>query len=93
MERLKLLESEDANERAKGEAMVTPGSILELEGNDESLAAPSEIEGQQLGRILDDPRTYRPLIPTRMSSPHNGMQTLSQIRITKAPLILILPRQ
>lgn len=54
VERLKLLNSDDPDERAKGAAMVTPGSILESEGNDENFAAPTEIQRQQLGVMLDD---------------------------------------
>lgn len=50
-ERLTLLASDDAEERKKGAAMVTPGSILAAEGNPDNLLAPSEMAGTQLGAI------------------------------------------
>ncbi|KAK3715006.1 DNA-directed RNA polymerase [Vermiconidia calcicola] len=51
--RMQLLESDDAEQRAEGKAMVTPGSILASEGDDSAFAVPAEIAGQQLGSIPD----------------------------------------
>jgi DNA-directed RNA polymerase len=51
MERLRLLASEDAEVRAKGEAMVTPGSIVASHTDEAAFAAPVEMNGQKLGEI------------------------------------------
>ncbi|KAK4544467.1 hypothetical protein LTR36_004358 [Oleoguttula mirabilis] len=48
-ERMRLLNSEDAEEKKKGEAMVTPGSIWASEGDDSAFVAPVEMNGQALG--------------------------------------------
>lgn len=50
-ERIRLLASEDPDQRAKGEAMVTPGSVLASEGDESAFALPAEIESGQLGII------------------------------------------
>lgn len=50
-ERVRLLGSDDAEERKRGEEMVTPASILEAEGDDCTFAAPTEMVGQGLGEI------------------------------------------
>jgi len=50
-ERMRLMNSEDAEERKRGEEMVTPGSIMAAEGDESAFAAPTEMEGQQLGDI------------------------------------------
>jgi hypothetical protein len=52
-QRLDLLASEDPAERAKGEAMVTPASIV-LAESDQSAYVPAELTGQTLGDIPDD---------------------------------------
>ena len=52
-ERMQLLASKDSEKRAKGEAMITPGSIIALEGDDSAFAVSAEIESQQLGTIPD----------------------------------------
>lgn len=54
VERIRLLDSEDPEERAKGEAMVTPGSIFASESDESALAAPTEMAGQALGDVPDD---------------------------------------
>ncbi|KAF2483175.1 hypothetical protein BDY17DRAFT_296952 [Neohortaea acidophila] len=51
VERLRLLDSADPEERKRGEAMVTPGSVLAKFG-DEAIAEP-EIRPHQLGTILE----------------------------------------
>ncbi|KAK3051929.1 DNA-directed RNA polymerase [Extremus antarcticus] len=51
--RTKLLNSEDAEERSQGQAMRTPGSILEAEGDESAFAVPAEIAEHQLGIIPD----------------------------------------
>ncbi|KAK5115610.1 hypothetical protein LTR85_009781 [Meristemomyces frigidus] len=48
-ERMRLLNSEDVEERKKGEEMVTPGSIWASEGDESAFAAPVEMNGQALG--------------------------------------------
>ncbi|KXL50910.1 hypothetical protein M433DRAFT_61006 [Acidomyces richmondensis BFW] len=53
IERIRLLNSEDAAERAKGEAMVTPGSIYLSHGDESDLAEPNELAGQSLGSLPD----------------------------------------
>jgi DNA-directed RNA polymerase len=53
-QRIDLLASEDPAERAKGEAMVTPASIMAAESDESSYAAPAELSGQFLGDIPDD---------------------------------------
>ncbi|KAF1349013.1 hypothetical protein BDV97DRAFT_354816 [Delphinella strobiligena] len=54
-ERLSLLESEDPEERAKGEAMVTCGSIFAAEKDAEgALTIPTEITDAKLGEIPED---------------------------------------
>ena len=50
-ERLRLLRSQDEALRKKGEAMVTPGSIMASEGDDSAFAVTSELVHQQLGTI------------------------------------------
>jgi DNA-directed RNA polymerase len=52
-QRLDLLASEDPAERAKGEAMVTPASIV-LAESDQFAYVPAELTGQTLGDIPDD---------------------------------------
>ncbi|WPH04631.1 Hypothetical protein R9X50_00752400 [Acrodontium crateriforme] len=53
MERLRLLESENPEEKAAGEAMVTPGSIFASEGDQSAVVVPAEISSQKLGEIPD----------------------------------------
>lgn len=53
VERLRLIRSEDPEERAKGEAMVTPGSILASQTTEDALMAPQEMKGQTIGEIPD----------------------------------------
>jgi len=53
-QRLDLLASEDPAERAKGEAMVTPASIMCAENDDSAFATSSEMSGQTLGDIPSD---------------------------------------
>jgi DNA-directed RNA polymerase len=53
-QRLDLLASEDPAERAKGEAMVTPASIMAAESDQSAFAPPAELSGQTLGDIPDD---------------------------------------
>jgi len=53
-ERLRLLDSEDAEERKKGEEMVTPGSIMAAEGDEGLIAAPTEMQGQTLGDMPEE---------------------------------------
>ncbi|KAK6438275.1 DNA-directed RNA polymerase [Oleoguttula sp. CCFEE 5521] len=55
MERLKLLVSEDAEERAKGEAMVTPGSLAAKYTDISAQAVPADMAGQTLGAIPGQP--------------------------------------
>ena len=50
-ERMCLLASEDPEQRAKGEAMVTPGSIMASEGDESAVAVPSQFASHQLGTI------------------------------------------
>lgn len=50
-ERMRLINSEDPEERAKGEAMITPGSIVSSEADESAFAAPTEMAGQSLGHI------------------------------------------
>ncbi|SMQ54212.1 unnamed protein product [Zymoseptoria tritici ST99CH_1A5] len=50
-ERMRLKGSEDAEERRRGEEMVTPGSIFESEGDGEAFLMPSEMAGQRLGEL------------------------------------------
>lgn len=50
-QRMRLCNSEDPQERAKGEAMVTPGSIVASEADESAFAGPSEMEGQTLGEM------------------------------------------
>ena len=50
-ERMRLLASEDPEEKAKGKAMVTPGSIFESEGDESAFSLPTEISSQRLGAI------------------------------------------
>jgi DNA-directed RNA polymerase, mitochondrial len=54
VERLRLLNSEDPAEREKGEAMVTPGSLVEAEQDESAFAAPSELAGQKLGDLPEN---------------------------------------
>lgn len=49
VERLRLVTSEDASERAAGEAMVTAGSIMAAAADDAAFAAPTEMAGHALG--------------------------------------------
>lgn len=51
-ERLRLLRSEDSEERAKGEAMETPGSIVAM-ADASAFHLPNEIATQKLGHIPD----------------------------------------
>ena len=53
-QRLDLLSSEDPTERAQGEAMVTPASIMAAESDESAFALPNEMAGQTLGDIPDD---------------------------------------
>ncbi|KAK5134055.1 hypothetical protein LTR08_006945 [Meristemomyces frigidus] len=53
-ERLRLMNSKDEEERKKGEAMVTPGSIMASEGDESAFAAPSEMAGQALGDMPEN---------------------------------------
>ncbi|KAK5117258.1 hypothetical protein LTR62_005875 [Meristemomyces frigidus] len=48
-ERMRLLQSEDPEDRARGQSMVTPGSILESEGDTGTVLASSALSGQGLG--------------------------------------------
>ncbi|RMX73431.1 hypothetical protein D0869_13611 [Hortaea werneckii] len=57
-ERMQLLESEDADERKKGEDMVTPGSIFASEGDESAFLSASELEGQELGHMPEQPSTH-----------------------------------
>ncbi|KAF2772725.1 DNA/RNA polymerase [Teratosphaeria nubilosa] len=50
VERLRLLNSEDAADQEKGKKMVTPASLIEASGEG-ALAAPSELAGQALGEM------------------------------------------
>ena len=50
-ERLRLLRSEDPQEREQGEAMVTPGSIVSLQDDESAFALPIEIENLTLGQM------------------------------------------
>ncbi|CAK3873061.1 DNA-directed RNA polymerase, mitochondrial [Lecanosticta acicola] len=50
-ERIRLVKSEDPEERAKGEAMVTPGSIVASEADETAFAIPNEFQGQKLGEM------------------------------------------
>lgn len=52
MKRLQLLASEDPKERAEGESMVTPASILAGEANPGAFQPPDEVSDQRLGSIL-----------------------------------------
>merc|ERR1711939_159050 len=56
-ERMQLLESEDAEERKKGEEMVTPGSIFASEGDESAFLSASELEGQELGHMPEQSST------------------------------------
>lgn len=51
VERLRLLESEDAEERDRGEQMVTPGSIMAAEADEAAFHVPREISSHILGEI------------------------------------------
>ena len=53
-QRLDLLASEDPADRAKGEAMVTPASIMAAESDESAYALPADLSGQTLGDIPDD---------------------------------------
>ncbi|KAM0716156.1 hypothetical protein Q7P37_008670 [Cladosporium fusiforme] len=53
-ERLRLLESEDASERAKGEAMITPASILLAEKDETAIDRCTDMDGRTLGDIPED---------------------------------------
>ena len=53
-QRLDLLASEDPAERAKGEAMVTPASIMAAENDASAFALPTEMAGQTLGEMPSD---------------------------------------
>ena len=50
-QRMRLLASEDPNERAKGEVMETPSRIMASDGSESFFALPPEISSQQLGNI------------------------------------------
>ncbi|KAI7250390.1 hypothetical protein KC343_g15968 [Hortaea werneckii] len=54
---MQLLESEDAEERKKGEEMVTPGSIFASEGDESAFLSASELEGQELGHMPEQSST------------------------------------
>ncbi|KAI5362884.1 Putative DNA-directed RNA polymerase, phage-type, DNA-directed RNA polymerase domain superfamily [Septoria linicola] len=54
-ERMRLLQSEDAEDRAKGEAMLTPGSILSSESDTAAFAPSTELAGATLGEMPLDP--------------------------------------
>lgn len=51
VERLRLLNSEDVEEREKGAQMVTPASIWASEGDESAFVAPSEMNDQALGDL------------------------------------------
>jgi DNA-directed RNA polymerase len=53
-QRLDFLASEDPAERAKGEAMVTPASIVAAEADESAFSIPAELSGQTLGDIPND---------------------------------------
>lgn len=50
-ERRRLLHSQDPDERAQGEAMTTPASIMANEADASAFVVPKEITNQQLGKI------------------------------------------
>ena len=54
-ERMRLLQSEDPDERAKGEAMVTPGSVLSSETDTAAFAPSTELAGATLGEMPMNP--------------------------------------
>lgn len=54
-ERMRLMNSEDAEERAKGEAMVTPGSIVLAESDTTAFAVATEFAGSKLGEMPINP--------------------------------------
>ncbi|KXS99739.1 hypothetical protein AC578_10406 [Pseudocercospora eumusae] len=54
-ERMRLLNSEDPAENAKGEAMITPGSIVLAESDTTAFAAATELAGQKLGEMPVNP--------------------------------------
>ncbi|CAK1358234.1 unnamed protein product [Cercospora beticola] len=54
-ERMRLLQSKNAQERLKGEAMITPGSILSAESNPAAFAPATELAGVTLGEMPVNP--------------------------------------
>lgn len=50
-ERMRLVNSEDPEEKAQGEAMLTPGSLVLSELDESAFTAPSEMNGQRLGEM------------------------------------------
>jgi len=54
-ERMRLVESNDPEEREKGEAMVTPGSVFTQDWDESAFALPSELVDQSLGVVPEGP--------------------------------------
>lgn len=52
-ERMRLMQSEDPEEKARGEAMVTPGSVLSSETDTAAFAPSTELAGATLGEMQD----------------------------------------
>lgn len=67
-QRLDLLASEDPAERAKGEAMVTPASIMATESDESAFSIPDEMTGQTLGDIPDATSTLGENAPSDKDS-------------------------
>ncbi|EME40660.1 hypothetical protein DOTSEDRAFT_74265 [Dothistroma septosporum NZE10] len=53
-ERMRLVNSEDPEERSKGEKMLTPGSIVSCQLDQSAFDIPSEMNGQRLGEMPSD---------------------------------------
>jgi DNA-directed RNA polymerase len=51
LDRMRLMQSEDAVERGRGEAMVTPASIVESESDTAAFAPSTELAGTTLGEM------------------------------------------
>ncbi|GAB7352504.1 hypothetical protein MBLNU459_g2905t1 [Dothideomycetes sp. NU459] len=78
VERARLLNSEDAEERREGEEMVTAGSIFAAEEDAESaIALPQEISDSRLGEIPDAADTADAADMARLAEEANAIEDLT----------------
>ena len=85
MERLRLLESEDAKDREKGEAMVTPASILKAQADPSAFDIPADLADAQLGVIPTNALSEKAAVRDDELEEHDDVEAREETETENAP--------